>query len=214
MPFLGPALDRAPRAILFDIGRVIVPIDTSRSTGTLGNHGAFPGYSPNILRELEADSRWPDWQEGRMTPREWHAHLVKKLPFPADFDEFCAIWNSALVPGTILPETVFERLAQSCRLALLSNTDPIHIAHLEANFSFVRHFPARVYSCRIGSSKPQPAIYLLALREVGALPQESMFIDDVRENADAAARLGIHAFHFTSAEELLTEFSRLGLWDS
>ena len=40
-----------------------------------------------------------------------------------------------------------------------------------------------------------------------------MFIDDVRENVLAAASLGITAFHFTSADELLAEFSRLGLWN-
>jgi len=39
-----------------------------------------------------------------------------------------------------------------------------------------------------------------------------MFVDDVRENVVAAAILGITAFHFTSADELLAEFSRMGLW--
>ena len=43
-------------------------------------------------------------------------------------------------------------------------------------------------------------------------PDESVFIDDMRENVLAAASLGIYAFHFTSAEDLLAEFSRLNLW--
>jgi putative hydrolase of the HAD superfamily len=117
-----------------------------------------------------------------------------------------------LDPQTILPDLLFERLATKCRLALLSNTDPIHVAHIEAAYPFVRHFPVRVYSCRVGSSKPSPAIYHHALREVDAIPDEAMFIDDLRENVLAAASLGINAFHFTSADELLAEFSRLGLW--
>ena len=50
------------------------------------------------------------------------------------------------------------------------------------------------------------------MREVGAMPDEAMFIDDLRENVLAAATLGLNAFHFTSADELLAEFSRLGLW--
>ena len=147
-----------------------------------------------------------------MTPRDWHEHLSQKFQLSLGFDEFCGIWCSVLDPETILPELLFERLAASCRLALLSNTDPIHVAHIEATFPFVRHFPVRVYSCRVGASKPAPLIYHHALREVDALPEEAMFIDDVRENAAAAASLGINAFHFTSADELLAEFSRLGLW--
>jgi putative hydrolase of the HAD superfamily len=69
-----------------------------------------------------------------------------------------------------------------------------------------------VYSCRVGSSKPSPIIYHHALRETSAMPDEALFIDDLRENVMAAASLGINAFHFTTAEDLLREFSRLGLW--
>jgi FMN phosphatase YigB (HAD superfamily) len=213
VPFLGPAPQEAPRAVLFDIGRVIVRVDLSRSIGALGKRDVSPDSHFQVLRELEADPQWLDWQEGRMSAREWHEHLAKKLGFSYRFEEFCEIWNSILDANTILPDSLFEHLGAKCRLALLSNTDPIHVAHIEATFPFVRHFPARIYSCRVGSSKPSPAVYYHALREVGALPSEAMFIDDVFENASAAARLGIQAFHFTSAEELLAEFSRLRLWN-
>ena len=209
MPFLGPPIENAPRAVIFDIGRVILSVDLSRSMGDLGKREGLSHLQ--VLRELEADPRWPDWQEGRMTPRDWHAHIAAKLHFSYGFEEFSAIWNSVLGPETILPDSLFERLASKCRIALLSNTDPIHVAHFEATYSFVHFFSVRVYSCRVGLSKPSPLIFHHALREVGAMPDEAMFIDDVRENVLAAARLGINAFHFTSARELLDEFSRLGL---
>jgi putative hydrolase of the HAD superfamily len=212
VPFLGPPVEKAPRAVIFDVGRVIIGVDLSRSMGTLGQRDGLTHFQ--VLRELELDPRWLDWQEGRMTPRDWHAHLTKKLRFAYSFEEFCAIWNSVLVPGTILPDLLFERLAGKCRIALLSNTDPIHVAHIEAAYPFVRHFHTRVYSCRVGLSKPLPVIYHHTLREVGALPDEAVFIDDLRENVLAAAGLGIDAFHFVSPEELLGEFSRLGLWES
>jgi glucose-1-phosphatase len=210
VPYLGPPIEIAPRAILFDIGRVIIRIDLARSMGALGKRDGLSHIQ--VMRELEMDRHWPDWQEGRMAPRDWHAHISKKLGFSCSFEEFCAIWNSVLVPEPILPDLLFERLAEKCTLALLSNTDPIHVAHFEANYSFVRHFSARVYSCRVGSSKPSPMIYHHALREAGAMPDEALFIDDLKENVHAAASLGINAFHFTLADELLAEFSRLGLW--
>jgi putative hydrolase of the HAD superfamily len=212
VPFLGPPVEKAPRAVIFDVGRVIIGIDLSRSMGTLGQRDGLTHVQ--VLRELEVDPRWLDWQEGRMTPLDWHAHLSTKLGFAYSFEEFCSIWNSVLVRGTILPDLLFERLARKCRIALLSNTDPIHVAHIEATYPFVRHFHTRVYSCRVGLSKPSPAIYHHTLREVGALPNEAVFIDDLRENVLGAATLGIDAFHFVSPEELLGEFSRLGLWES
>lgn len=210
MPFLGPPIEKAPRAMIFDVGRVIIRIDLARPMGVLGKRDGLSHMQ--VLRELEADARWPDWQEGRMTSRDWHAHLSKRLGFSHGFEEFRAIWNSVLDPEPILPDILFEHLAKKCNLALLSNTDPIHVAHFEANYSFVRHFSARVYSCRVGSSKPSPMIYHHALREVAAMPDEAVFIDDLHENVVAAANLGIHAFHFTAADDLLAELSRLGLW--
>jgi FMN phosphatase YigB (HAD superfamily) len=209
VPFLGPPIETTPRAVIFDIGRVIIRIDLSRSMAALGKSDGLSHLQ--VLRELEADPHWLDWQEGRIAPRDWHAHLAKKLHFSYSFEEFFAIWNGVLDPVPMLPDLLFERLAAKCGLALLSNTDPLHVAHFEATYSFVHFFPVRVYSCRVGFSKPAPAIFHHALREAGAMPDEALFIDDIRENVLAAAALGINAFHFTSASDLLSEFSRLGL---
>jgi FMN phosphatase YigB (HAD superfamily) len=211
VPILGGPILEPPRAIIFDVGRVIIPVDLARSFEALGKPDGLS--ADGVWIALQTDARWDDWQEGRMTPHEWHKHLCEKFRLSLTFEEFCESWNSVLDPTTLLPEALFERLAASCRLALLSNTDPIHVAHIEATFPFVRHFPVRVYSCRAGASKPTPVMYHHALREVAALPEETLYIDDLRENVAAAIRLGMSGFHFTSPGELLSEFSRLGLWE-
>jgi HAD superfamily hydrolase (TIGR01509 family) len=54
-------------------------------------------------------------------------------------------------------------------------------------------------------------IFHHALRELGAMPDEALFVDDLRENVLAAASLGIHGFQFTNPEDMLAEFSRLKL---
>jgi HAD superfamily hydrolase (TIGR01509 family) len=209
MPILGGPILEPPRAMIFDIGRVIIPVDLKRSFEDLGKHDGLS--SEQVWAALQTDSRWNDWQEGRMAPPDWHKHLCEKFQLSLSFEEFCQTWNRVLDPATLLPEDLFERLAANHRLALLSNTDPIHVAHIEATFGFVRHFPVRVYSCRVGASKPAPMIYHHALREVAALPEEALYIDDMRENVDAALRLGMTGFHFTSAGEFLSELSRLGV---
>jgi HAD superfamily hydrolase (TIGR01509 family) len=210
MPILGGPIREHPRAIIFDLGRVIIQVDLTRSFEAFGKRDNLS--AEQVWKALQTDARWNDWQEGRMTPSDWHKHLTEKFQLTFSFEEFCENWNRVLDPVTILPEALFERLAARCRLALLSNTDPIHVAHIEATFGFVRHFPVRVYSCRVGASKPAPMIYHHALREVDALPEEALYIDDLRENVDAAVRLGMTGFHFTSSGDLLSEFSRLGLW--
>ncbi len=210
MPIVGGPILERPQAIIFDIGRVIIPVDLGRSFADFGKHDGLS--AEQVWRALQTDARWDDWQEGRMAPPDWHKHLCEKFHLSSGFREFCESWNRVLDPATLLPDELFERLAANCRLALLSNTDPIHVAHIEATYDFVRHFPVRVYSCRVGASKPGPVIYHHALRELAALPDETLYVDDLRENVDAALSLGMIGFHFTSPGELLSELSRLGLW--
>ena len=210
MPVIGGPILEPPQAIIFDVGRVIINVNIALSFETYGQRDHLS--AENVWQVLQADQRWDDWQEGRMLPRDFHQHICKKFGLSLTFEEFVASWNRVLDPETLLPEALFERLSKTCRLALLSNTDPLHVAHFEATFAFVRHFPVRVYSCRVGTSKPKPMIYHHALRELAALPEETLYIDDLRENVDTALQLGMSGFHFTSPKELLDEFSRLGLW--
>jgi FMN phosphatase YigB (HAD superfamily) len=130
----APDRTAAPtKAIIFDIGRVIVRVNLSRLLEPLAalvpaGAGASPSerLSPQqIWAAIEADPRWGDWQEGRMTPHQWHEHLTGRLRVTIGYAEFCEAWNRALDPEPILEEAFFEKLGKRYRLALLSNTDPL-----------------------------------------------------------------------------------------
>jgi HAD superfamily hydrolase (TIGR01509 family) len=214
----APDRTAAPtKAIIFDIGRVIVRVNLSRllePLAALVPAGARPSerLSPQqIWAAIEADPRWGDWQEGRMTPRQWHEHLTGRLRLTIGYAEFCEAWNRALDPEPILEEAFFEKLGERYRLALLSNTDPLHSAHLESHFAFVKHFPVRIYSCRVGACKPSPAIYAAALNALGVRAVEALYIDDIAEYAAAARQLGLAAICFESRAQLLEQLSNRGL---
>ena len=100
------------------------------------------------------------------------------------------------IPEPILQESLFANLAARCKLAVLSNTDPLHSAVLEAEFSFLRHFPARIYSWRVGASKPSAAIYQAALDALGVDASEALYIDDIPDYVEAARAIGMDAIRF------------------
>jgi FMN phosphatase YigB (HAD superfamily) len=202
---------RPPKAVIFDIGRVIVRLEPERALKPFAA-GASQGRSAQQLwQAVQQDSRWSDWQEGRMEPREWHRHLTAQLGISVGFDEFCAAWNRALHPETILRDTLFVRLGRCCRLAVLSNTDPLHSARLEAEFPFLRHFPVRIYSCRVGASKPASAIYLAALDALGVAARDALYVDDIGEYVAAAQAVGLDAIRFENPSQLSSDFARRGL---
>jgi len=197
------------RAIIFDIGRVLIRVDITRALCGLSS-GLL--LSPQELgAAIEKDSRWLDWQEGRIAPRDWYLHLTNRLGASLTFEQFTEVWNSALDPEPLLPVAFLEKLSKNYRLAVLSNTDPIHMSHEEARFPFFRFFPVRIYSYRVGATKPNPLIYREALRGCKVRAEEAVYIDDVAAYAGAAERLGMAGIVFRSPEQLQDDLSRLGV---
>ena len=202
----------APRALVFDIGRVIVRVDVARALALLGA-SANPS-AEQVWAAIASDPRVRDFQEGRLASREWHQHLAHRLGLALTFEQFCTAWNAALDSETILSENLFAELSRRYRLLLLSNTDPIHVAHLEANFRFPRHFHARIYSCVAGVSKPDAAIYRQAIAEAGVAADQILYIDDAEECVEAGHRAGMQTIRFQSAEQLLNELRQRGILSS
>jgi len=205
----GSRRAHAIRAIIFDIGRVIVRVNISRAFGSLGT--SLKLSPQEVWSALEKDPQWRDWQEGRIEPHAWHQHITARFHSTLDFANFCDTWNRVLDPEPILKEDLFVKLADRVQLALISNTDPIHVEHMERDFLFVRHFPVRVYSCAIGATKPSPKIYRRALSELGVGAQESLYIDDIEPFVEAARQLGMIGIHFTGPAPLDAELRALGL---
>jgi putative hydrolase of the HAD superfamily len=86
-------------------------------------------------------------------------------------------------------------------LALLSNA-PEPLAHAIDRHPWSRHFDHRYYSCRLGVAKPDLQAFRLVIGDLGARPDEVLFIDDRAENTRAARDLGMRTVTFTSAGDL------------
>jgi HAD superfamily hydrolase (TIGR01509 family) len=202
---MSPAI----RAIIFDIGRVLVRIDPAQATQGLAAGGSL---SPSELwTAIEKDPQWPDWQEGRISPRDWYLHLTRRLGGDFTFEQFTEAWNRVLDPQPIHEDSLFEKLSKRYRLALLSNTDPIHVRHLETSYSFFNFFPTRIYSCAVAASKPHPLIYREALRSLKVQAEEAVYVDDVPAYVEAAQRLGMSGIRFESRGQLIADLVSLGV---
>lgn len=189
-----------PAAIVFDIGSVIVRVDPRRVLSIL--HSNKMDSPEKIWATIQRDPLWKDWQEGRLAPQVWCAHLTHRFNFRVSFDQFREAWTSVILPDPILSNHLFARLSRHCRLVLLSNTDPIHVAFLESHFTFFRYFSARIYSCSVGASKPEPKIYQAAIHATGATPARILYIDDVLPYVRAGRRMGLDAIQFASPRQL------------
>lgn len=91
------------------------------------------------------------------------------------------------------------------RRILLSNTNEMHIDFIKENVSFYEDFKAcfdKFYlSHDIHLRKPNADIYNFVLKENNLNPNECLFIDDTKENTDAAEILGINTWNIDETKE-------------
>ena len=199
------------RAIIFDIGRVLVRLDIAGAMGGLA--GSISLTPQETWAAIEHDPRWRDWQEGRMAPRDWQLHICRRLGVNLTFEQFSSIWNRVLDPTPVLDSTFLESLSNRYCLAVLSNTDAIHVAELERHFDFFRFFKHRIYSCVVGASKPSPLIFRAALQACKTTADNAIYIDDIPSYVEAARQLGMAGIVFQSPVQLIGDLEPFGLAD-
>lgn len=96
-------------------------------------------------------------------------------------------------------------------LYCLSNMHFASIEYLEQKESFWEVFDGRVISCRLNLCKPEAGIYEHLLETYALDAADTVFIDDVQKNLDAAAKLGIMTLKFESAAQCERDLRALGV---
>jgi HAD superfamily hydrolase (TIGR01509 family) len=120
------------------------------------------------------------------------------------------------VPGELQPQAGMVALLERARAAghrlfFLSNMPAPYATHLEQAYPLTAWFEDGVFSSRVGTGKPGPEIFKLALARFGIEPGHSLFIDDHPANIEAAEALGLPALLFRSADQLAEAFEGLGI---
>ena len=94
-------------------------------------------------------------------------------------------------PGAV--ELLDELRARGLRVGLLSNAAP-DVPRLWSRTAFADRFDALVFSCDIGTMKPRPEAYLIALVRLGTTAVDTWFVGDGSDDELSAARaVGLHA---------------------
>lgn len=197
------------KAIIFDLGRVIVPFDFQRGYIRLESLCGIP--AADIPGRLRPTGLVQKFESGKVEPRDFFRQLSGHLNLNTSYDNFCEIWSSIFLPQTLIPESMIQELAREYPLILLSNTNAIHFEMIQANYSILKHFRELVLSYKVGAMKPSPLIYETAIKAAGCCPEECFFTDDIEEYVEGAKKQGIDAVRFESAEQIRKELRARGV---
>ena len=89
------------------------------------------------------------------------------------------------------------------RTAILSNLPRPLGEELRATPGFLEHFDHVTFSYELRKVKPQPEIYLDAIRGLGIEPGEALFLDDRPDNVEGALAVGMPALLYSTWEDFV-----------
>lgn len=95
------------------------------------------------------------------------------------------------------------------KLGLISNMPPDVLDYMKENFTWLQNklFDTMIFSCEIQLCKPDPAVYLKCVRDLGLNPEECLFVDDLMVNIKGAQDVGLKAIHYTTYDRFLEEIA-------
>jgi putative hydrolase of the HAD superfamily len=199
------------KAVIFDLGRVLVNFDFKRGYQAL--EGLCPYGAAEIPARLAGGDLVERFETGLIEPRDFVKQMSAVLDLTIDYDRFCGIWSS-IFTETLVPETMLAGLAARYRLVLLSNTNAIHFEGLRETHTLLRHFHELVLSYEVKAMKPNPAIFQAAIARAACRPEECFYTDDIAEYVKAGRTLGIDAVQFESVAQLERELAARGIvWE-
>jgi len=199
-------------AVLLDIGDVLVRLDYQPAMLALEKGSGLSRQE--LTHRLDQKSRIDEYEAGALTTNQFFEHFCSLLEIQLTFEEFQGIWSSVFrfheegASGLVSPD-LFRQLKREHLMIALSNTNEMQFSYLRGCQPLIGEFHGHVLSYQVGYLKPDPEIYLLALEKAGCEPSQSLFVDDLPENVQAARKLGIQGVVFRGEEDLRLELSEL-----
>ena len=199
----------AIRSIIFDMGRVLVHFSHDEMFAAMGR---VCGATGQQIRKWLWDSGLEDrFERGEIDAVGVRDELQRQVETEIDVaDLMRAASDIFTLNEPLMP--VLERLRQAgYRLIVLSNTCPPHVEWIGNQFSLLDRFDDRVFSYEVGTMKPSPEIYRVAVEAAGCEAAECFFVDDLVENVEAARALGLDGAVYVGVEELKASLAASGV---
>lgn len=175
--------------VVFDLGRVVFAQDPAKSTAEFKQFFSYVSLTP-------MPQFWTDYDMGVLSfdqvAEELAAYRGVEPKFAREMITIAIGKQETIRPTEKL---IDELKSAGYKLYVLSNMSREFIDFLRKQKVY-ENFDGDVVSCEVGIVKPMPEIYDLLIERFDLDPAETIFIDDRKENVDAAAAKGIATFHF------------------
>lgn len=192
------------KCIIFDLGGVIVELDFSRFFNEVITPSPLNKSSTPMMMEFFRQS--DTFHQGKITKEEFYQLACELLQVcslnqEAFYDAFNSIISDINLEILELIKTI--KIFNNIKLMCVSNINISHWKYLKKqNWDIWNLFDDFILSHEIHLTKPDPAIFKLAIKKAKCKPEEILFIDDGLNNVKAAKALKINAIKFNDIKKL------------
>ena len=202
---------RAPEAVIFDLGKVLLDFDysiaaralASQSGGTQRAIHTFINQSPLLFR----------FETGLMTKQEFYDAVRTETGFKGGLDEFAEVFGNIFRPIQPMIELHSALQKNGVPSYIFSNTNELAIGHITKTYPFFNRFDGYIYSYEHGAMKPHAKLYEVVESTTKRRGDQLLYIDDRPENIEAGAARGWQVILQETPEKTLAAVRRLGILD-
>ncbi len=196
------------KAVAFDYGNVL---SLPQEEGAMSMLGVIADLSEDAIIAYIRNHR-NDYDRGDIAASDFYKQLLLSMGKAADEGTIAALARCDLESwATLNTDTV--KLMDDCKaaglkVAIASNMPHEFLALARKRFPIFSAVDVGVYSCELGSNKPDKVFYNKLLSGLDLPPSDVVFFDDLQANIDGAAALGVQAILWkdaASAREWLKE---------
>lgn len=192
-----------PKFIYFDGMNVLLELRRPEShyfSQALGfNESQYEKIIERVAKNLPTGMRHEFWtlstiEEEVSYFNSFHKELLKHLDVTASDELVAQLTKYRVKADYKLKQGVLaslEQLSRRFRLGVLTNAMPSRRYHELTLGNIHRFFDQIIISREIGSSKPEPRIYKVAIERSGVGATDILFVDDKVSYLDGAVKAGI-----------------------
>lgn len=195
--------------VVFDIGNVLAGFDWPAYLQRLG-------FSEETGRRIAGatflGNNWKEVDRGVKSDEDIYEDCLREIPDLKE--ELAVVWagrTGIVKEFDYAAEWILSLKRAGYRVYLLSNYGRETFAAARAEFSFFEHVDGMVISYEIRHIKPEPEIYEELIRRYDIIPEETVFLDDLQPNIEAAKAFGFHTILFTEKTEAEKRLLELGV---
>ncbi|MBM3185359.1 MAG: HAD family phosphatase [Bacteroidetes bacterium] len=197
--------------IIFDLGGVLIDIDYQATTNSFRKLGVMDFELH--YNQLQQESLFDSFEKGEISGQHFINKLMNIVPKGITPNQIVTAWNAMLGSFPLKKIELLERVSETHKTFLLSNTNEIHMPIVQRNWNNVSNLTfselfEKVYlSFEIGKRKPDVETFQWVIEENNLNPEKTIFIDDSPQHIIGAEKAGLKTHFYQSEEEFYVLFS-------